>query len=108
MRRSTRARLLVAGLSGLLLFACREPGADPPVSEGTLEVASAAPGALGALAAGTDAAPPSPARQARRTWHVPSDDEEEDPGQPEETLDGGSFEAGPSAPGQPAAPEMPL
>jgi hypothetical protein len=41
------------------LSACRSGPPDPAPAPEPLEIVSAAPGALGALAAGTDAAPPA-------------------------------------------------
>ena len=76
----------MVGCAAVLFLACARPGGEPPLPEDKLTIASAAPGALGALAAGTDAAPPPPTRP-RRTWAVPGDEDEEfaDP----EELDGG-------------------
>jgi hypothetical protein len=72
------------------LVACGRSTTEPPPTEEKLSVASGAPGAIGALAGGTDAAPPPPTR-ARRTWPVPGDEEEyPDP----EELDAGSADAG--------------
>jgi hypothetical protein len=83
--------LTLAGASFLWFVACQSHANDEPLAEEKLEVASAAPGALGALAAGTDAAPPPPtqARAPRRTWQIPGDEVEEEPAEPEEALDGG-------------------
>jgi hypothetical protein len=87
-------KLLQLGLAGapfLFVAACQTHTNDGPLAEEKLEVASAAPGALGALAAGTDAAPPAPkqARAPRRTWQIPGDEVEEEPAEPEEAFDGG-------------------
>ncbi len=82
---------LGAATSLLVLGACQTQANDGPLGEEKLEVASAAPGALGALAAGTDAAPPPPtlARPPRRTWQIPGDEVEEEPAEPEDPFDGG-------------------
>jgi hypothetical protein len=48
-------------LALLLLAACRSPASEPAPPPASYELASAAPGARGARAAGTDAAPPPPA-----------------------------------------------
>ena len=47
-------------ISPLLLAACRSPAPDPAPPPASYELASAPPGARGARAAGTDAAPPLP------------------------------------------------
>ena len=44
----------------LLLAACRSPAPDPAPPPASYELATAPPGARGARAAGTDAAPPPP------------------------------------------------
>jgi hypothetical protein len=60
MARLTPARArLVALLPAVAAVGCPSHRADGPPRAEPLEVASAAPGALGALAAGTDAAPPA-------------------------------------------------
>ncbi len=100
------AWLALACFAPALVLACREAGVDGPAPEEKLEMASAAPGALGALAGGTDAAPPPPARPPRKTWHVPSDDEEEE-AEPDDG-DGGVVDGGLSAPAEPGGPEVPL
>ena len=46
--------------SPLLLAACRSPASEPAPPPANYELASAPPGARGARAAGTDAAPPPP------------------------------------------------
>jgi hypothetical protein len=101
----TRSPALVwLAAAALGLGACREHSTEAPLPAEKLEIASAAPGALGALAGGTDAAPPPPARVPRPTWHVPGDDVEEDP-EPEEA------DAGPEGapdPTQPTPIEVPL
>ncbi len=96
------SKLLLAGFVAMLFSACARPGGEPPPPEDKLTIASAAPAALGALAAGTDAAPAPPTRP-RRTWAVPGDDEEEST-DPEE-LDGGVPDA---APLPPPAQDLPL
>jgi len=45
--------------TALIATGCPTPRTEPPPPAESLEIASAAPGALGALAAGTDAAPPA-------------------------------------------------
>jgi hypothetical protein len=92
-------KVLRVTIGALLFAACSRPGGEPPPPEDKLTIASAAPGAVGALAAGTDAAPAPPTR-ARRTWAVPGDEEEEVT-EPEE-LDGGVPDAAllPSPPAQ--------
>ncbi len=98
-----RSRLLLAAfLSPALASACHETSGDGPPAEEKLDIASAAPGAVGALAGGTDAAPPPPARAPRKTWHVPSDDDEEE-AEPEE-IDAGPSDGGVSAPSEPEVP----
>jgi ABC-type amino acid transport substrate-binding protein len=96
-------RLSVALL--VALAACQSHPSEGPLAEEKLEVASAAPGALGALAAGTDAAPQPPvqARVPRRTWQIPGDEMQEEPADPEEGVDGGiEPEGGPEL----GAPDM--
>jgi hypothetical protein len=51
-------QLTLALASSLALVACPGTRKDPPPPEETTAIASAAPRALGALAGGTDAAPP--------------------------------------------------
>ena len=55
-RISELARVAAVALS---CVACPAGKQDPPPPEDSMELASAAPRALGALAAGTDAAPPA-------------------------------------------------
>jgi hypothetical protein len=88
MRRLTGAFVCVPLLA---VAACQNHPNDAPLGEEKLEVASAAPGALGALAAGTDAAPPPPTRPRApvRTWQIPGDEVEEEPAEPEWGVDGG-------------------
>lgn len=59
-----RRRRLVPALA-LLCVACPSGAKDPPPPEETTEIASAAPRAVGALAGGTDAAPPAVFQQRR-------------------------------------------
>jgi hypothetical protein len=47
-----------------LLSACETASVDPPLAPPKFEIAPAAPGALGAKAAGTDAAPAPPDEEA--------------------------------------------
>jgi hypothetical protein len=56
MARVTHA--LVALAAALVCTGCPNDRAEGPPPAESFEIASAAPGALGALAAGTDAAPP--------------------------------------------------
>lgn len=98
-------RPVLAGAAWLLMSACHQASSEAPPLEDKLEIASAAPGALGALAAGTDAAPPPPARQPRKTWAVPGDVEEEEELADPEELDGGSTDSGPL---EPPAQDVPL
>jgi len=51
-------------VSLLLIAACRSPAPDPAPPPASYELASAPPGARGARAAGTDAAPPLPSEGA--------------------------------------------
>ncbi|HET7540454.1 MAG TPA: hypothetical protein VFK05_11305 [Polyangiaceae bacterium] len=57
--RPSRALLWVLA-SPTLLVGCRAPAPDPAPPPASYELASAPPGARGARAAGTDAAPPRP------------------------------------------------
>jgi hypothetical protein len=68
-------------VSSLLLFTgCRSPAPDPAPPPASYELAAAPPGARGARAAGTDAAPPAP---SEGVLHVPGTDDE-DEAEPEE------------------------
>jgi len=58
-----------------LLAACRSPTPEPAPPPPSYEIASAAPGARGARAAGTDAAPPQPGEGV--LGELGADDEEE-------------------------------
>lgn len=58
MDRLTPARAVVVLSAALASSACPSNRPDGPPPAESLEIVSAAPGALGALAAGTDAAPP--------------------------------------------------
>lgn len=76
----------------LLLSACRSPAAEPAPPPASHELVSAPPGACGARAAGTDAAPPPP---GEGILGDPGTDEEDDEAEPEpdggaELDDGGS------------------
>lgn len=79
-RKPSRARPFFA-LAGLaLMAACRSPTPDPAPAPASYELATAPPGARGARAAGTDAAPPAP---SEGVLHVPGSDDEEE-AEPEE------------------------
>jgi len=56
-RLSRLGRLPTSAWLALICTGCPAGRADPPPPAESLEIASAAPGALGALAAGTEAAP---------------------------------------------------
>ena len=58
-----------------LFAACRSPAAEPAPPPASYELASAPPGARGARAAGTDAAPPPP---SEGPLGEPGTDEEDD------------------------------
>lgn len=80
MRTLTPWLLWVVLLSAV---ACEEHAAEPPLPPPKYEVAPAPPGALGARAAGTDAAP-APPEEELNPW--PSEEEEElPPGHPPTT-----------------------
>lgn len=83
--------------SVLLLGACRSPAPDPAPPPASYELAPAPPGARGARAAGTDAAPPPP---SEGVLHVPGTDDE-DEAEPEEEDAGaeGDASAAPDAGG---------
>jgi len=78
--KSSLALLLLSPLVLLLLAACRSPAPDPAPPAVNYELATAPPGARGARAAGTDAAPPAP---SEGVLHVPGSDDEEE-AEPEE------------------------
>jgi len=83
---------LLALLSGIaLLSACRSPAPEPAPAPARYELAIAPPGARGARAAGTDAAPPPPGEGLLR---VPGTEEEEE-AEPEEDA-GSESDAGPA------------
>jgi hypothetical protein len=83
--------LLLSALSSLsLLGACRSPAPDPAPPPASYDLASAPPGARGARAAGTDAAPPPP---SEGVLHVPGTDDEEE-AEPEEEDAGSDGDAG--------------
>ncbi|MEO8900603.1 MAG: hypothetical protein ABI488_03120 [Polyangiaceae bacterium] len=78
-----------AGLAFGLLSAfcsCRSQPAEPAPAQASYEVASAAPGARGARAAGTDAAPPAPNEHELAEPDTDEDDEAPGAGVP---TDGG-------------------
>ena len=97
MDRLRQLTLVVA--SSLALAACPGTRKDPPPPEETAAIASAAPRALGALAGGTDAAPP--------VVFAPRQPTGEDEGIPLPELDP---DAGPEPPDAAAAPgdDLPL
>ena len=59
-RKPSLARVLALLGGALWLAACHSPAPDPAPPPAKFELASAPPGARGARAAGTDAAPPRP------------------------------------------------
>ena len=67
--------LLRAAATLLLLAGCRSPAPDPAPPAASYELAVAPPGARGARAAGTDAAPPAP---SEGVLHVPGSDDEDE------------------------------
>jgi hypothetical protein len=85
-RLSVAARALLLAVAALSGTACGRAAKEGPPPAESLEVASAAPGAVGALAAGTEAAPsgfrapttPDP----EGTPEAPDDEELEDGGAP--------------------------
>jgi hypothetical protein len=66
----------------LALVGCRSQPSEPPPPPASYEITSAAPGARGARAAGTDAAPPAPDERglAAPDPGDPSGDDESDGG----------------------------
>jgi hypothetical protein len=76
--------------SAWLLGACRSPAPEPAPPAASYELAAAPPGARGARAAGTDAAPPPPSEGVLR---VPGTDDE-DEAEPEEQDAGSESDAG--------------
>ncbi|HEY3255887.1 MAG TPA: hypothetical protein VGJ91_18140 [Polyangiaceae bacterium] len=60
-----------------LLAACRSPASEPAPPPASYELASAPPGARGARAAGTDAAPPPPSEGVLGEPGTDEDDEAE-------------------------------
>ena len=90
-RQPVKLSLLFCSLSlALSLGACRSPTADPAPPPASYELAPAPPGARGARAAGTDAAPPPP---SEGVLHVPGTDDE-DEAEPEESDAGSESDAG--------------
>jgi hypothetical protein len=77
-----RARLIFCGSLLVGLGACHSQPADPAPPPARFELAVAPPGARGARAAGTDAAPPPPSELGT------SDPDE--PGESDEPADGGT------------------
>ncbi|MEI9939993.1 MAG: hypothetical protein WDO69_22455 [Pseudomonadota bacterium] len=75
----SHALLLVSLGSSGLLAACRSPASEPAPPPASYELASAPPGARGARAAGTDAAPPPPSEGVLG----PPGTDEEDEAEPE-------------------------
>jgi hypothetical protein len=67
-------------VASLLLAACRSPAPDPAPAPASYELASAPPGARGARAAGTDAAPPPPSEGVLEPG---TDEDEEAEGEPD-------------------------
>ncbi len=72
--------LLPASLLALSLLAgCPAPASEPAPPPAIYELASAAPGARGARAAGTDAAPPRPGEDGLLGDPVTDEDDEAEP-----------------------------
>jgi hypothetical protein len=92
-RRSHRARCAAACVA-LAMTGCHSQSAEPPPPAATFELAVAPPGARGARAAGTDAAPPAPSEGELGEPAAP--DPEPDP-EPEEE-DGGPEGGAPAVP----------
>ncbi|HKO49710.1 MAG TPA: hypothetical protein VJV79_18400 [Polyangiaceae bacterium] len=98
-RHSRSLRLWSLGASGLLLLlaACRSPAPEPAPPPASYELASAPPGARGARAAGTDAAPPRPSEGVLGEPGIAEEDEEEEETEPDAGAesDAGRTPAGP-------------
>jgi hypothetical protein len=89
----TPVRVLVVAAPVLVALGCpSQPVEGPPPAE-SLEVASAAPGARGAFAAGTDAAPPVVAPTPEEVLG-----DEEEPVEPVPALDAGVLDGGAEMP----------
>ena len=76
---------------------CRSQSVDPAPPPATFELAVAAPGARGARAAGTDAAPPAPREGELNDPGVEPDPEPEPEAEPEESDAGESAQGGAQA-----------
>lgn len=79
--------VLLAALSG-----CHSQPVEPAPAPASYEIASAAPGARGARAAGTDAAPPMPTNE-RELAEPDNDETDTDDGEGGLPLDGGAMSA---------------
>jgi hypothetical protein len=77
------AVLLPSLLGSWLLAACRSPVPDPAPPPASFELAAAPPGARGARAAGTDAAPPPPSEGVLGEPGTDEDDEGEADAEPD-------------------------
>jgi hypothetical protein len=83
----SRRFAFIASSCALLVSACHSQSAEPPPPPATFELAVAPPGARGARAAGTDAAPPAPGEGELAD---PSAAEPEQDPEPEEEDAGGA------------------
>jgi hypothetical protein len=70
--------LRIVPLLACVALSCRSTPADPPPAHEKFEVPVAPPGALGAYAAGTDAAPQTPTEEAP-PWGSEQEPAEEEP-----------------------------
>jgi hypothetical protein len=80
----------------LVVSGCHSQVAEPPPPPATFELALAPPGARGARAAGTDAAPPAPGagELGEPGAADPEPEQEQEPESEPEDADGGSAEGG--------------
>ena len=87
-QQASRTPSAAALLAALLLPACHSDRPEPAPAPTKFELVPAAPGALGARAAGTDAAPPPPSDQ--QPVPDPEDDSEDSTPDAGAPLDGGA------------------
>ncbi|MEO6598814.1 MAG: hypothetical protein ABIQ16_03010 [Polyangiaceae bacterium] len=85
--------LLMAGGFAVAMTGCHSQAVEPPPPPATFELAVAPPGARGARAAGTDAAPPAPSEGEISEPGTPEPEPE-----PEEENGGGAEGGAPAAP----------